>query len=105
MRQAVLDHGNFMPPAYELADVTAVQALSRGQANPEQQRRAFEWIVRKACATYDFPYRPGGADGERDTLIGLGRQFVGQQIVKLLHLNTSGLKRDEPRGKPDREQP
>ena len=50
----------------------------------DQQKRALDWIVHKACATYDFAYRPGGPEGERDTNIALGRQLVGQQIVKLL---------------------
>lgn len=83
--QAIADHAPWKPPAFDPADAAALQALQRGNATPEQQKRALDWIVLKACATYDFAYRPGPV-GERDTNIALGRQFVGQQIVKLLNL-------------------
>lgn len=92
-RQAVAEHAPWKPPAYEDADATALQALARGTANPDQQKRVLDWIVTKACGTYDFPYRPGGED--RDTNIALGRMFVGQQIVKLLKIKI-GLLRREP---------
>ncbi len=52
----------------------------------DQQKRALAWIINQACGTYDFAYRPGALEGERDTCIALGRQLVGQQIVKLLNL-------------------
>jgi hypothetical protein len=81
----------WLPPEYELADATALQALQVGKATPEQQKRALDWIIRQAAATYDFPYRPG--DSDRDTNIALGRQFVGQQIVKLLSLAVGALRR------------
>lgn len=85
------------PPKYEIADVTAIQALERGTATPEQQKRALNWIVRIACALGDFPFRPGGQEGERETNLALGRLFAGQQIAKLMRLDVSKLKRNEPR--------
>ena len=81
----------WLPVEYELADATALQALQTGTASPDQQKRALDWIIRKAAATYDFPFRPG--DNDRDTNIALGRQFVGQQIVKLLVLAVGALRR------------
>lgn len=83
----------WLPPAYELADATALQALQRGVADPDQQRRALDWIIKQAAGTYDLAYRPGGVDGSRDTDFALGRQFVGQQVVKLLNLAVGALRR------------
>lgn len=78
------------PPEWELPDAAAIQALTRGDATADQQRRAIEWIVNQACGTYQMQYRPGSA---RDTDFSLGRQFVGQQIVKMTKLNLSQLKK------------
>lgn len=81
---------SWKPPAWEPADAQAVKALARGEAMPEQQRRALEWIIRAACGTYDFAYRPG--ENDRDTNVALGRQMVGQQIVKLINLDLKRLR-------------
>lgn len=64
---------------YELADVAAIQALVRGDADGDQQRRALKWIVEVACRTYDLPY----FDDDRDTAFACGKMFVGQEIRKL----------------------
>lgn len=76
---------------YELADATALKRLADGTASPEQQQRALKWVIEGACATYDLSYRPG----DRDTCFSEGRRFVGLQIVKMLKLNTSVLKKDK----------
>lgn len=73
------------PPEWQKADAQAVKALARGDATPEQQRRALDWIIREACATYEFAFHPGADD--RETNLALGRQMVGQQIVKLINLD------------------
>lgn len=78
-------------PTYVVADIAALQACVNGTATPEQQQRAMNWIIYQAAATYDFPFRPG--DTDRETNIALGRLFVGQQIIKLLHLSTAALSR------------
>lgn len=85
-RQAIEDHAPWKPPKFEPAEAAALQALARGTATMEQQKKALHWIVHEAAATYDFAYRPGAGEGDRDTCIALGRQFVGQQIVKLLNI-------------------
>lgn len=82
--------GPFIPVPYELADATALQALQRGDAEPFQQQRALKWLIEQAAGTYEFQYYPS----DRDTSFALGRAFVGQQVVKLLRLNTSQLRRD-----------
>lgn len=80
--------------SYELADADALQALLRGDADAGKQRRALNFIIEKIAATYDEPYRPGAEDGARDTTFALGRAFVGRQIVKLLKLNLSVLRKE-----------
>jgi hypothetical protein len=81
------------PPHYEPADVIAFQALNRGEASPDQQKRALRYVIETLTGTYDMAYRPASP---RDTDFALGKAFVGQQIVKLLNLSLSVLK-DTPR--------
>ena len=81
--------GPHIPPPYEVADVSAIQALSMGIASEDQQKRALKWIIERAAGTYEFNYYPS----ERDTAFALGRTFVGQQLVKLLKLSISDLTR------------
>jgi hypothetical protein len=81
--QKKLPPGTAWAPAdWESADVFAIQALQNGSADQFQQKRALDWIIKKAAATYEFHYSPS----ERDTAFALGRAHVGQQIVKLLAL-------------------
>lgn len=79
------------PPHYENVDVGAVQALASGTASPDQQRRALDWIITAASATYDQSFNP---DSDRLTSFAEGRRFVGNQIVKLTKLNLSKLQKD-----------
>lgn len=84
------------PPAYfaapyELADATALQALAAGEADSEQQKRALDWIVHVACSTYQTTFHPGEPDA---SAFAEGRRFAGLQIVKMLKLNTSVLKKE-----------
>lgn len=83
--------GPYMPVEYELADVSAFQALERGDADEFQQKRALKWLIERAAGTYEFQYYPS----ERDTAFSLGRAFVGQQVVKLLRLNLSQLRKND----------
>lgn len=91
-RQAIEDHAPWKPTHYEPADASAIQALARGDCPPHLQQRALAFVINALCGTYDLPYRPGGADGERDTNIAIGKMWVGQQLVKLLKVkvNTGG---------------
>lgn len=82
--------GPYVPAAYDLPDASAFQALQRGEATPDQQRRALDWLIKSAAGTYEFHYYPS----DRDTAFALGRSFVGQQIVKLLTLNLMSLRRE-----------
>jgi hypothetical protein len=92
-RQAVQDNASWKPAKWELADASALQALMRGDADKGQQARALKWVIESAACTYDMSYRPG--DTSRDTDFAEGRRSVGLQIVKLLKMNLSELRRKE----------
>lgn len=82
------------PAADEAAPVTyalaiAIRALRDGTATAHQQQAVLEWIVSEASAKRYFPYR----GNDRDTAFALGRLFVGEQIVGLLHADLSSLRR------------
>ena len=93
LQPVLAPHGSQAAP-WKLGDVLAVQALSRGQADEEQQRIAWKWILEEACGLPIWAYR-SGADGARETDIALGRQFVGQQLIGALKLNISAMKKRE----------
>ena len=80
-----------MPPEWDKADAAALQALQDGTATEHQQKRALDWIIRKAAATYDLSFSP---EGERLTSFAEGRRFVGLQVVKLLAINLPALKKE-----------
>ncbi len=79
------------PPPFIPADVYALKALQAGVASEGQQKRALDWIIHQAAATYDLAFRPGGDEGDRATAFASGKQFVGQQVVKLLNFDVSKL--------------
>jgi len=78
---------------YELADVSALKALHAGTADAYQQKRALDWILKSACSLPDWPYVVGDPD---QTHIHLGRQFVGQMIMKLIQANLASVRGKEP---------
>lgn len=85
-----MKHGAFKPPQYEAADVTAIQQLERGEAGPEMQKRALNWIIVHASELYEQSYRPGDP---HETSFAEGRRFVGNAIVKMLKLDPSKVRR------------
>lgn len=77
------------PTEWEPADVAAIQALTRGEATADQQRRAVDYIIRDIAGTYDMSYRPSS---DRDTAFAEGKRFVGLQIVKAVNLNLAAIR-------------
>lgn len=88
-RKATRALGPHIPADYTLADASAIQALHRGDASADQQQRALRWLIEQASGTYEFQFYPS----DRETAFALGRGFVGQQIVKLVKLDLSSLRR------------
>ena len=77
------------PPPYEIADAYAFQALQRGDASPSLQKRALDWLIHKAAATYDMSFHP---ENDKLTAFAEGRRFVGNQVLKMLLLDTNKMK-------------
>ena len=88
-------HAPWLPPEYEPADVAAIQALARGNASMDQQKRALAWFIEKAAGAYEMSYRPGGIEGDRDSAFAEGRRFVGNQVVKMIKLKAGQQRRNE----------
>lgn len=80
-----------VPAPFTANDAAAVQAFAAGSANEGQQKHALRWILESACALPLWPYR----DNQRETDIALGRHFVGQQIMGVLRVNVSQLRKRE----------
>lgn len=94
MARARLQHVNpWHPPAYGDAEVYAVQALARGEANEHQQRMALDYILNAVCEYDALSFRPGGAEGSRATDFAEGKRFVAAQVYKLIRINPAELQR------------
>ena len=73
-----------MPPPWQPAsvipaDLYAIHALCKGDANADQQRRVVDFI-RRATAVEEMEFRP---DGERASNFAAGKRFVGLQFFTL----------------------
>lgn len=76
----------WIPPDYNDAHVTALQALSRGEANEKEQKRALDWIINNCAGTYELSFRSDQDGGDRETAFAEGRRFVGMQVVKMVNM-------------------
>lgn len=79
----------WLPAEWDSPDAASLQALVRGDATPEQQKRALNWIVNSAAGTYEHTFVPGSHD--QSTYLE-GRRSVGLQIVKLLKVDLAALR-------------
>lgn len=82
----------FFKAPWEPADASALQALVKGTATPDQQRRAIDWVIKTAAGTYNTSFMPGQPDA---TAFAEGRRFVGTEIVKLLSLNVAAFTKEK----------
>lgn len=102
-------HELWHPPAYTDMDIRAIQSLALfahtaitppDPANPIQPpsasevKRALDWIINMAAATYDNGFT-GDDPGGRIGAFMDGRQFVGQQIIKLMKLKPGLFEKDK----------
>lgn len=77
----------FLPADFTPADIRAIRAVAAGTATPEQQQRAFNWILYNAADTYGLEYRTD----QRDHAFASGRRWVGLQLVKMLKVPLSAV--------------
>lgn len=73
----------FAPALYDDAHIGAIQALFRGDAEPEQQKRGIKWIVEQAAQADEQTFQP--VNGKVQDFLE-GRRSVGLQIRKLAKL-------------------
>lgn len=82
------------PPEATVSEVAAIKALAVGNASPDQQRRALDFIIERVAGTYEEVYCPGDG-GNRDTAYALGKRRVGTYIVSLLSADIRRFKTDQ----------
>jgi hypothetical protein len=75
------------PPEWDKHDAAALQALAAGTASADQQQRALNWIIYKACGTYDLDYRPD----PREHAAVSGKRMVGLSIITLIKVKLGML--------------
>lgn len=64
--------------------VAALKALGNGEARPEQQVAAVNFLIEELCRTYDLSFRPEEKGGERETAFAEGKRSVGLQIRRAM---------------------
>lgn len=79
----------WVPPPYSHSDALALKATWDGEATPEQQRQALQWIIIHAGQYGEISYRSDKDGGDRETAFAEGRRFVAQQMQKLIGLDAS----------------
>lgn len=73
-------------PKFEDADVFALQALARREANPGQQERVLNFILHQLCEVDRMTFWPGGEEGRRATDFAEGKRWVAVMIRKFLKI-------------------
>lgn len=76
------------------AELRAVRALARGQANPDQQTRALGFIIDRVARTDEASFALDKDGGERATAFAEGRRSVGlalRTIIALKEPQVSGV--------------
>lgn len=71
--------------------MSAVQLLAKGECPEHLQKEFLRWLIEEVCSTYDLSYRTE----PRDHALAEGRRFVGLQVVKMLNLDASKVRRQD----------
>lgn len=72
-------------PELEPADVYALQAIERGEADTAQQLRFWDFLQR-FCGCGRMSFYAGAEDGRRATDFAEGKRFIGDQMRRLARL-------------------
>lgn len=77
-----------IPIDTDISVAYAMQALERGDATAEQQKKALLWIIERASRAYMPSYV-----GEKvnDTVFNEGKRSVGLSIIQLINANLATL--------------
>jgi hypothetical protein len=73
---------------FVIADVLAIQALARGDADASQQQRALKWFVEGAANIYGETY---DAANQHNSSFMQGRRYAGMRVVAMYKVNTGEL--------------
>lgn len=84
-----------IPAVWKNADAAAIQALHKGKANKDQQKRALNFIMYNISECDGFDYRTN----DRDHAFGSGKRWVGVQLKKLISINLMADQFKEDHGK------
>jgi hypothetical protein len=76
---AVIPDGQWKGPV-----VAALKAMGKGEARPDQQVSAMNFIIESLAGTYDLSFRPEEKGGARETDFAEGRRFVGLQLRRVI---------------------
>lgn len=68
-------------PEIDEAEYAALKAVNRGDATPEMQQRALDWIIKGACRIGALSFQP---DNPNTTSFNEGRRFVGVILTAIL---------------------
>jgi hypothetical protein len=69
-------------PDYTEAEIQALRAVHRGEADARQQRLLCDYLIR-AAGTHDTSYRPGDAHA---TAFAEGKRWVGTTFIWMLRV-------------------
>ena len=79
----------------DLTDAYAIKAIAEGEGGPNEQIRAFRWIVNELCGTYNMSFDEESA---RMTDFNEGRRHVGRTLVNIINENLGPISQKGPRG-------
>jgi hypothetical protein len=68
----------------ERSVAAAIKAIARGEASPDQQVTALNWIISECAGTYEGVYFP---ESVRQSDFASGKRFVGNQIVGIINMS------------------
>ena len=83
-------------PELTVAEASAVIAVGKGEATPDQQLMAFKVICEKISNMYGFHFHP---ESSRNTDFALGKAQVGQIMVGIVMGGTEPFRQMESRKK------
>jgi hypothetical protein len=75
----------------DIADISAVQALNRGDANADQQRRAVEWILKQLAGVQGSTFHVD----PNASAFAEGRRYVGLKLAQALNLSMRDMLANE----------